>query len=148
MRRGVGESKSNYLFIATFLVLFIGNDQLSLSKAQLHFGFYSKTCPSAESIVRNVVQRAVTRDPGNAAVLLRLHFHDCFVEGCDGSILIKHAGNDDERFAPGNAGVGGFDVIDNAKSELERLCPGVVSCADIVALAARDAVVAVTLHIF
>ncbi|CAG7893717.1 unnamed protein product [Brassica rapa] len=148
MRRGERESKSNYLFslkmitIATFLVLFIANDQLSLSKAQLQFGFYSKTCPSAESIVRKVVQQAVTRDPGNAAVLLRLHFHDCFVEGCDGSILIKHAVNDDERFAAGNAGVGGFDVIDAAKSELERLCPGVVSCADIVALAARDAVVA------
>lgn len=86
MRRGERESKSNYLFslkmitIATFLVLFIANDQLSLSKAQLQFGFYSKTCPSAESIVRKVVQQAVTRDPGNAAVLLRLHFHDCFVE--------------------------------------------------------------------
>ncbi|KAL0731930.1 hypothetical protein Bca4012_028024 [Brassica carinata] len=94
-----------------------------------------------ESIVRNVVQQAVTRDPGNAAVLLRLHFHDCFVESCDGSILIKHAVNDDERFAAGNAGVGSFDFIDGAKSELERFCPRVVSCADIVALAARDAVV-------
>lgn len=70
------------------------------------------------------------------------------LEGCDGSILIKHVVNNDERFAAGNAGVGGFDVIDGAKSELERLCPGVVSCADIVALAARDAVVAVTLNTF
>lgn len=86
MRRGVREIISNYLFTpkmittATFLVLFIANGQLSLSKAQLHVGFYSKTCPSAESIVRKVVQQAVTRDPGSAAVLLRLHFHDCFVE--------------------------------------------------------------------
>lgn len=67
------------------------------------------------------------------------------LKGCDGSILIKHDVNDDERFAGGNAGVGGFDVIDKAKSELERVCPGVVSCADIVALAARDAVAEVTL---
>lgn len=67
------------------------------------------------------------------------------LQGCDGSILIKHDGNDDERFAAGNAGVAGFDVIDDAKSELERLCPGVVSCADIVALAARDAIAEVTL---
>ncbi|ESQ27411.1 hypothetical protein EUTSA_v10019514mg [Eutrema salsugineum] len=146
MSRIVRESTSNNFFspkmisAAIFIVLFFLHNQFSLSEAQLQFGFYSKTCPSAESIVRNAVQQSMTRDPGNAAVLLRLHFHDCFVEGCDGSILIKHEGNDDERFAGGNAGVGGFDVIDEAKSELERQCPGVVSCADIVALAARDAV--------
>ncbi|CAH2067687.1 unnamed protein product [Thlaspi arvense] len=146
MNRMVRKNISNHfsspkiITVAIFVVLFSLHDQLSFSEARLQFGFYSKTCPPAELIVRNVVQHAMTRDPGNAAVLLRLHFHDCFVEGCDGSILIKHVGNDDERFAVGNAGVGGFDVIDEAKSQLERLCPGVVSCADIVALAARDAV--------
>ncbi|KAG2240861.1 hypothetical protein Bca52824_097034 [Brassica carinata] len=143
MSRGVRESISNHfssskmITIAMFLVLFSSHDLLSFSEAQLRFGFYSETCPSAESIVRDVVQQAVTKDPGNAAVLLRLQFHDCFVEGCDDSYQTRR-----KTFAPGNAGVGGFDVIDNAKSELERLCRGVVSCADIVALAARDAVVA------
>ncbi|KAI9121388.1 hypothetical protein K1719_008421 [Acacia pycnantha] len=110
------------------------------SEAQpLQVGFYSETCPDAESIVRKVVNGAVSSDPNMAPVLLRLHYHDCIVEGCDGSILIEN-GKKSEKNAFGHEGVRGFDVIEKAKSELEATCPGVVSCADIVALAARDAV--------
>ncbi|CAI0395917.1 unnamed protein product [Linum tenue] len=77
-------------------------------------------------------------DMSSAARLLRLSFHDCFVQGCDASILLEAEGGEAE--APGNAGVGGFEVIGAAKKRVESLCPGVVSCADIVMLAARDAV--------
>ncbi|XP_059441776.1 peroxidase 43-like [Corylus avellana] len=93
---------------------------------------------TAESIVRTVVQDAIHVGPRNASILLRLQFHDCFVEGCDGSILIRN-GLKAEINAPGHAGVGGFEVIAKAKQELETVCKGVVSCADIVVLAARDA---------
>ncbi|CAN1130199.1 Peroxidase 13 [Linum perenne] len=71
-----------------------------------------------------------------AVKLLRLSFHDCFVEGYDGWILL----NGGERGAFGNQGLGAFEVIEMAKERQEDLCPGVVSCADIVALAVRDAV--------
>lgn len=64
------------------------------------------------------------------------------MQGCDASVLIS--GSSAERNAVTNTGLRGFEVIDNAKSQLEASCPGVVSCADILALAARDAVDLVT----
>ncbi|KAL2610078.1 hypothetical protein R1flu_028651 [Riccia fluitans] len=74
-----------------------------------------------------------------AASLLRLHFHDCFVQGCDGSILR----DDDSRLPQGEKGaapnansVRGYEVIDLIKSDSEKQCPKVVSCADIATLAA------------
>lgn len=48
--------------------------------------------------------------------------------------------NKAEKDATINLTLDGFYVIDAAKAALEEACPGVVSCADIVALAARDAV--------
>ncbi len=51
----------------------------SPSAAALTHDFYSQNCPKLHNIVRTVVKKAVARDPRMAASLLRLEFHDCFV---------------------------------------------------------------------
>ncbi|XP_019169844.1 PREDICTED: cationic peroxidase 2-like [Ipomoea nil] len=102
-------------------------------------GFYATSCPTAESIVKATVKSHFQSDPKVAPGLLRMHFHDCFVQGCDASILID--GSDTEKTAVRNQGLRGYEVVDDAKKQLEAACPGVVSCADILALAARDSVV-------
>ncbi|KAI3803830.1 hypothetical protein L1987_31992 [Smallanthus sonchifolius] len=102
-------------------------------------GFYRTTCPRVESIVQSAVQSGVRSNPRAAPGLLRMFFHDCFVNGCDASILVD--GPSSEKTAVPNVPLRGFEVIDAAKTQLEATCPGVVSCADILALAARDSVV-------
>ncbi|XP_021766334.1 cationic peroxidase 1-like [Chenopodium quinoa] len=112
--------------------------------AQLSSNFYSSSCPNALSTIQSAVKTAVGSEARMGASLLRLHFHDCFVNGCDGSILLNDTSNfTGEKTARPNAGsVRGYEVIDTIKSQVENLCPGIVSCADIVAVAARDSVVA------
>ncbi|KAG7960975.1 hypothetical protein I3843_10G155600 [Carya illinoinensis] len=105
--------------------------------------FYATSCPKALSTIKSGVDSAVQTEKRMGASLLRLHFHDCFVNGCDASVLLD--GSDSEKLAaPNNNSVRGFDVIDSIKSEVEKLCPGVVSCADILAVVARDSVVALS----
>ncbi|XP_020263212.1 LOW QUALITY PROTEIN: peroxidase 47-like [Asparagus officinalis] len=107
----------------------------------LSMDYYMMRCPFAEMIIKNTVNQALSNDPTLAAGLLRMHFHDCFVEGCDGSVLIDSTkDNTAEKDSPANLSLRGYEIIDQAKQAIEKQCPGVVSCADIVAMAARDAV--------
>ncbi|KAL6870582.1 hypothetical protein ACP4OV_014430 [Aristida adscensionis] len=113
------------------------------SSAQLSTGFYSRSCPGVYGAVKSAVQAAIAREKRIGASILRLFFHDCFVQGCDASLLLDDtASMQGEKTAnPNNGSVRGFEVIDAAKAAVEKVCPGVVSCADILAIAARDSVV-------
>ncbi|CAN0903772.1 Peroxidase 4 [Linum grandiflorum] len=115
----------------------------AVAQAQLSPTFYKQTCPKALPAIRRIVRQAIQKEARMGASLLRLHFHDCFVNGCDGSVLLDDTANfTGEKTAGANANsIRGFDVIDKIKSELNKVCKGnVVSCSDILAVAARDSV--------
>lgn len=114
--------------------------------SKLTVGYYQKTCPNFEKVIRETVTSKQITSPVTAAGTLRLFFHDCFVDGCDASVLIaSNSFNKAEREAEINHSLSGdaFDVIAHAKTHLELSCPGIVSCADILAQATRDLVVMV-----
>ncbi|MCO5563989.1 hypothetical protein L7F22_017644 [Adiantum nelumboides] len=120
------------------LLVGLANGQGSL----LSSGFYDASCPSVKTVVANAVAARLQQDPSVAGPLIRMFFHDCFVFGCDGSVLIKSTPNNSaERDAAPNKTIRELGLIDAIKVQLEAVCPGVVSCADIVALAAKEAVV-------
>ncbi|KAI4966579.1 hypothetical protein ZWY2020_038023 [Hordeum vulgare] len=114
------------------------------ASAQLSPRFYGRSCPRALAIIRRGVTAAVRSERRMGASLLRLHFHDCFVQGCDASVLLSDTATfTGEQGAGPNAGsIRGMNVIDNIKAQVEAVCAQTVSCADILAVAARDSVVA------
>ncbi|KAB2051879.1 Peroxidase 17 -like protein [Gossypium arboreum] len=115
---------------------------MAVAAEPLRPGFYFETCPPAEFIVRDVMKKAMIREPRSLASVMRLQFHDCFVNGCDGSLLLDDTADMvGEKQALSNINsLRSFEVVDEIKEALEDACPSTVSCADILVLAARDAV--------
>ncbi|URE47846.1 Peroxidase [Musa troglodytarum] len=105
---------------------------------------YFKWAAVACTIVRQTMRTTGLLDPRMGASLLRLFFHDCF--GCDASVLLDDTAtfNGEKNAGPNANSLRGFEVIDTIKAEVELQCPGTVSCADILALAARDGVALVS----
>eukprot|EP00898_Chlorokybus_atmophyticus_P007344 jgi/Chlat1/7610/Chrsp64S09153 len=94
------------------LLLLLSSFASQAAAASLTYKHYLKRqhyCPQFPCIVADVIKEATRRDRIAAPGLLRAFFHDCFVRGCDASLLLDPVA-------------------------------GKVSCADILAQAAVEAV--------
>ncbi|RDX94793.1 Cationic peroxidase 1, partial [Mucuna pruriens] len=132
-----------YFFVLLHAFVFATLATSGLS--QLSPNYYDYSCPNALSTIKSVVEAAVQKEYRMGASLLRLHFHDCFVNGCDGSILLDSTSSIDseKNSKANNQSARGFEVVDEIKEAVDKACgKPVVSCADILAVAARDSVVA------
>ncbi|OAY31213.1 hypothetical protein MANES_14G093400v8 [Manihot esculenta] len=135
------------LFQVVLLVsVFIFSSGLYASDdSHLSLDYYASTCPTVFDIIRKEMECEVLSDPRNAALVVRLHFHDCFVQGCDGSVLLDDTISlrGEKKSSPNINSLKGFGIIDKIKNKVESECPEIVSCADILTIAARDAVILV-----
>lgn len=115
------------------------------TSAQLRQNFYANICPDVENIVRRAVAAKFSQTFVTAPATIRLFFHDCFVSGCDASIIVASTpGNKAEKDHPDNLSLAGdgFDTVIKAKAAVDAVprCKNKVSCADILAMATRDAI--------
>ncbi|KAF5185438.1 Peroxidase [Thalictrum thalictroides] len=128
-------------FVMVFLLFACSS---TTTHAQLSATFYATSCPNLQTIVNTAMTQAVNTQQRMGASILRMFFHDCFVQGCDASILLDDTATftGEKNAGPNANSVRGFEVIDTIKTRVEAACNGTVSCADILALAARDGTVA------
>ncbi|KAE9594952.1 hypothetical protein Lal_00041125 [Lupinus albus] len=138
-----------YLFVLFFTltetslcVAKVGNNTTH-PHSQLSVDYYAKSCPQVEQFVGSITLQQFKESPVSGPATIRLLFHDCFVGGCDASIMIESKGGRKEmaeKDAEDNKElkVESFETIRKAKALVESKCPGVVSCADILVIAARD----------
>ncbi|KAG2619759.1 peroxidase 21-like [Panicum virgatum] len=133
-------SSSSLLVAAAALLLFCCCFTIGDANGGLRLGYYSASCPRAEDVVREQVAQLYDKHGNTAVSWLRALFHDCMVGSCDASLLLdtSAAAGVSEKSAPRSFGMRNFKYVDAIKAALERECPGTVSCADVLALAARD----------
>ncbi|XBI18568.1 peroxidase A2 [Aegilops tauschii subsp. strangulata] len=104
----------------------------------------NRTPCSADQDISSACTRALTYAHGKTLCSVFFSSLDAPLQGCDASVLLDRiGGGKSERDAAPNRSLRGFGAVDKIKARLEKQCPGTVSCADILALAARDSLVLV-----
>ncbi|KAJ1260633.1 hypothetical protein BS78_10G247700 [Paspalum vaginatum] len=140
--RRSSSSRQSQSTAAVVMALALALALAAQAQALLSQSYYASTCPNVETLVRGAVTQKLQETFNAAPGTLRLFFHDCFVRGCDASVLLS--GPDDEHSAGADATLSpdALDLVTRAKAAVDAdpQCANKVSCADILALAARDVV--------
>ncbi|TVU02686.1 hypothetical protein EJB05_51800, partial [Eragrostis curvula] len=133
------------MMLLTFVAPALSGETIA---GQLSYDFYSSSCPRAEEVIQKTTWEIISKDTNMGAALVKFFFLDCFVMGCDASLLlaVDDDNPDTEKsmlhqhgYAYDNVdNVNLYNTVNKIKEAVEAICPGVVSCADILALAARD----------
>ncbi|GLT69748.1 hypothetical protein SLA2020_418750 [Shorea laevis] len=116
--------------------------QFYSGQSDLQLNYYEQSCPNAEEIIKQEVTNLYNKHGNTAVSWVRNLFHDCGVKSCDASLLLETAnGIESEQESDRSFGMRNFKYVRTIKEALEKECPMTVSCADIVALSARDGIV-------
>ncbi|POO01623.1 Peroxidase [Trema orientale] len=130
---------SSSSFILLLISFFI---QCHSGKSELQLNYYAESCPKAEEIIKQQVIDLYNKHGNTAVSWVRNLFHDCMVKSCDASLLLETVnGIESEKASQRSFGMRNFKYVNTIKSAVEKECPLTVSCADIVALSARDGIV-------
>ncbi|XP_065855174.1 peroxidase 21 [Euphorbia lathyris] len=126
-------------FSGVFLVVLLL--QIHSGESQLQSNYYGESCPRAEDIIKEQVISLYNKHGNTAVSWVRNLFHDC-VKSCDASLLLDSVeGLKSEKESGLSFGMRNFKYVNTIKEALEKECPSTVSCADVVALSARDGIV-------
>ncbi|KAK7393564.1 hypothetical protein VNO78_22122 [Psophocarpus tetragonolobus] len=131
---------SNLSNICLLLLLLL---HFNFGKSQLEVNYYSRSCPKAEEIIKEQVTQLYNKHGNTAVSWVRNLFHDCMVKSCDASLLLETVRDGSvmsEQASERSFGMRNFKYVSTIKAAVEKECPLTVSCADIVALSARDAI--------
>ncbi|KAK6154645.1 hypothetical protein DH2020_008893 [Rehmannia glutinosa] len=125
-------SKPLIIFLLAILYSTVLSASTQNEKPTLVINYYRDSCPQAEDIIKEQVKLLYKRHKNTAFSWLRNIFHDCFVESCDASLLLDSTRRVlSEKETDRSFGMRNFRYIETIKEALERECPGVVSCSDI-----------------
>ncbi|XBI96943.1 hypothetical protein VPH35_033158 [Triticum aestivum] len=120
-----------------------------LAQGRLTADYHAESCPNLQQIVRTAVEEAFRDDVAIAAGLLRIFMSDCFVYGCDASLLLNGTYQVGERVyhseqilePKARLQPKALQLNEDIRIAVHGTCGPTVSCTDITVLAARDSVV-------